>query len=106
MITLHIPVFQAGIADIVGSALEDKIGAEVEVKRVNLGFLNRIVVDELVVFDKNKERMLRVPRLSAKIDVIDLMQGKINLSSAQIFGLDANIWSVTDDGRMMRHAAP
>lgn len=92
MITLHIPVFQAGIADIVGSALEDKIGAEVEVKRVNLGFLNRIVVDELVVFDKNKERMLRVPRLSAKIDVIDLMQGKINLSSAQIFGLDANIY--------------
>lgn len=92
MITLHIPVFQAGIADIVGSALEDKIGAEVEIKRVNLGFLNRIVVDELVVFDKNKERMLRVPRLSAKIDVIDLMQGKINLSSAQLFGLDANIY--------------
>lgn len=92
MIMLHIPAIQTGIAGIVGSELEKTIGSKVEVKRVDLGFLNRIVVDELVVFDQNRERMLRVPRLSVKIDLLEAIQGKINLSSAQLFGLDANIY--------------
>lgn len=92
MTLLHIPVIQTGIARIVGSELSGKIGSKVDVKRVDLGFLNRIVIDELTVIDQKNERLLRLPRLSAKIDVIDLMQGKINLSSVQIFGLDANIY--------------
>ena len=92
MTLLHIPVIQTGIARLVGSELSEKIGSKVDIKRVDLGFLNRIVIDELTVIDQKKERLMRLPRLSAKIDVIDLMQGKINLSSVQIFGLDANIY--------------
>ena len=98
MTMLHIPVIQTGIAGLVSSGLSEKVGAQVTLKRVDLGFLNRIVIDEMSVLDLNKERLLRLPRLSAKIDVIDLIQGKINLSSVQIFGLDANIYKNSPEG--------
>ena len=70
----------------------ETIGTRVEIESVNLGFLNRVIVDGFEVYDKNKERLLKSSRVSAKIDLIDLMNGKINLTSAQIFGLDANIY--------------
>ncbi len=93
MVAIHLPSVQAFIADGLKEKIEDVIGTRVEIERVNLGFLNRVIVDGFEVYDHNKERLLKTTRVSAKIDLIDLiMSGKINLTSAQLFGLDANIY--------------
>ena len=92
MAVIHLPSVQAFIASELKEEIEERIGTRVEIESVKLGFLNRIIVDGFEVYDQNKERLLKSSRVSAKIDLIDLMNGKINLTSAQIFGLDANIY--------------
>lgn len=97
MAVVHLPSVQAFIADTLKEKIEETIGSRVEIERVNLGFLNRVVVDGFEVYDQNKERLLKSSRVSVKIDLIDLMSGKINLTSAQLFGLDANIYKNKPD---------
>ena len=92
MVAINLPSVQALIASGLKEKIEETIGTRVEIERVNLGFLNRVIVDGFVVYDQNKERLLKSSRVSAKIDLIDLINGKINLTSAQLFGLDANIY--------------
>ena len=100
MAVIHLPSVQAFIASGLKEKIEERIGARVEIEKVNLGFLNRIIVDGFEVYDQNKERFLKSSRVSVKIDLIDLMSGKINLTSAQIFGLVANIYKKTPNDKL------
>ena len=92
MVMLHLPSVQAFIASGLKEKIGERIGSRVEIEKVDLGFLNRLIVDGFEVYDQNNERFLKSSRVSVKIDLIDLMSGKINLTSAQLFGLDANIY--------------
>lgn len=100
MAVIHLPSVQAFIASGLKEKIEERIGTRVEIEKVNLGFLNRIIVDGFEVYDQNKERFLKSSRVSVKIDLIDLMSGKINLTSAQLFGLDANIYKNTPNDKL------
>ena len=97
MAIIHLPSVQAFIASELKEEIEERIGTRVEIESVNFGFLNRVIVDGFEVYDQNKERLLKSSRISVKIDLIDIMSGKINLTSAQIFGLDANIYKNNPD---------
>jgi len=89
----HIPAFQSAIGNMVENALENKFGTKVEVGHVDLGFLNRLIIDDFQMYDQQNKPMLKSSRLSVKINPYELItQGKINISSAQLFGLDANLY--------------
>ena len=82
----HLPAAQRRIGSIVAHAVEEKLGTRVSLGRVDLGFLNRVIIDDLLIYDQQKKEMVRVARLSAKIDIAPLIEGKISISSAQLFG--------------------
>ena len=93
MVLLHVPVVQELAGSQVGNALGKKLGTSVQIGRVDLGFLNRIVVDDVLIYDQANKKMLQASRLSAKIDLLPLLSlGKVNISSAQIFGLKADLY--------------
>lgn len=92
MISLQIPAVQHFIGNRVENTLSKKLGTNVSVGKVSLGFLNRLVIDDVVIKDQQNKDMLNASRLSAKLDVIELLSGNIDISSAQIFGLDANLY--------------
>jgi len=94
---LNIPAVQKNIGSKVSEALAEKIGTEVKVGSVDLGMLNRIIIDDVLIKDQNQEEMLRAPRLSVKVRIRDLITGKITISSAQLFGLKANLYKKTAD---------
>lgn len=96
-ILIRIPAIQQSIAEAVSSAVEKKLATKVEINRVNLGFFNRIIVDDFLLYDQQGKKMLKAGRLSAKIDLLDLLNGKISISSAQIFGLDAKLYLNNSD---------
>ena len=100
MVMLHLPSVQAFIASGLKEKIAERIGSRVEIEKVDLGFLNRLIVDGFEVYDQNNERFLKSSRVSVKIDLIDLMSGKINLTSAQLFGLDANIYKKTPNDKL------
>ena len=83
----HIPAAQRQIGSFVAGMVEEKLGARVKVGRVNPGFLNRIIIEDLTIWDQQQKEMVRIARLSAKIDIAPLItDGKISISSAQLFG--------------------
>lgn len=87
VVLLHIPTVQRFSAHEVSKALSEKLGTQVKVGNLNLCFLNRIIIDNVLIKDQHKEEMLTCHRISAKIDVLPLLNGRISISSAQIFGM-------------------
>ncbi len=92
IILLHIPAIQNFTGAEVASALSKKLGTKVEVGRVDLGFLNRVVIDDVRIYDQQHKKMLCATRMSATIDIIPLFSGKVSVSSAQLFGLNADFY--------------
>ena len=92
MIAINLPIVQEYLGNKVAAALEQKIGARVSVGRIDMGFLNRIIIDDILVYDQQQKEMLRAGRLTAKVDLVSLTQGKIAISSAQIFGVRAILY--------------
>ena len=92
VVLLNIPAVQAFVgsqtANFIGNALDTKVS----IGRIDLGLLNRVIIDNVRIDDQANKKLLTATRLSAKISFTDLVKGGITISSAQIFGLDANIY--------------
>lgn len=93
IILIHIPFIQTWIGERISSALEAKLNTQVSVGRVDLGFLNRIVIDDVEIYDQATKKMIVASRLAAKVDYYQLLKnGCIYVSSAQIFGFKGNFY--------------
>ena len=95
IVLMHLPSVQTFLGKEVAEALADKFCTKVEVGKVNLGFFNRIIIDDVMMYDQQGDSLIYASRLSAKIDYMAATQGKISVSSAQIFGLRANLYRQT-----------
>lgn len=95
IVLTHIPPVQRFLGLEVSGVIGRKIGARIEIGRVDFGFLNRLIIDDVLIYDQSGKPMLRATRLSAKFDIVPLMQKKVHLSSMQLFGLDANLYRMT-----------
>ena len=82
----YIPQTQNYIGRKVAGAIADKLGTQVSIGRVDLGFFNRIIIDDVKILDQQQKEMLRVGRLSVRMELWPLIDGKISISSAQLFG--------------------
>ncbi len=95
VVLLHVPPMQRFIGGQTASALASKLGTRVEVGNVNLGFFNRLIVDDICIYDQQGDSMVYAARASVKVDYLPLTQGRISISSAQLFGLRANLYRQT-----------
>ena len=95
IILLHIPTVQGFIGNEVSDALAKKLGTKVAIGRVDLGFLNRLIIDDVSIQDQTGGMMLEAKRISAKFDILPLTQGRIQISSTQLFGLKAFLYQQT-----------
>ena len=89
IILTHIPAFQSFLGAQVASALGQKLGTHVSIGRVDIGFLNRLIIDDVCIEDQQRKEMLKAARLSVKLDILPLTEGKISISTAQLFGAHA-----------------
>ena len=78
---LHIPFIQNAIGECVSGVLSEKLGTKVSVGRVDLGFINRIIIDDSQMLDQQKKQMLNVSRISVKINLLALANGQIEITS-------------------------
>ncbi|MCR5131190.1 MAG: translocation/assembly module TamB domain-containing protein [Prevotella sp.] len=97
VVLLHVPTVQQFVGDKTAQVVVDKLGTDVKVGRVNLGFLNRIIIDDVQIKDQQGNPMLNAARLSAKLDMLALTQGRIVITSAQLFGLRAALYQTAPD---------
>ena len=96
-VLLHIPAVQRHIGQRTAQLISDKLGTEVNVGKVDLGLLNRVIIDDVEIYDQQGEKMFTATRLSAKVGLGPLLRGKVSVSSAQIFGMHATLYKDSAD---------
>jgi len=52
VILLHIPAVKGFIGQEASHVLAEKLGTKVEIGKVDLGFLNRLIIDDIMVYDQ------------------------------------------------------
>jgi hypothetical protein len=96
IILIHVPSVQRMLGREVASAVSHKIGSRVQVGRVDLGFFNRMILDDVLIYDQQGKQMLSIVRMSAKLDIgAFLSNGEINISSAQLFTFHGTFYKNT-----------
>lgn len=96
-VLLRVPSIQSMIGAEVSRALEEKLGTKVNIGKVDIGMLNRITIDGLLIYDQERQKMLQASRVSAKIELIPLTEGRISISSAQLFGLNLALYKKNEE---------
>ena len=91
VILLNIPYVQQKTTLLVAKELSTLLKTEVSIGKVNIGLLNRIIVDDLLLNDQSGKELLRVSRLSAKFNMLSLLRGQISIGSVQLFGFNINL---------------
>ena len=92
---LNAPVVQQRMSVFVSSELSQMLGAELRMGRIDMGMLNRIIINDLLLYDRSGHEMLKAARLSAKFDILPLFKGKISISNIQLFGFDIHLEKAT-----------
>jgi hypothetical protein len=94
-LALNIPLVQRRLSHLVAHELSQALGAPVTIGSLNIGMMNRIVADNLLLRDRQGKEMVRVTRLSAKFDLWSLVRGKVSISSVQLFGFNFQLERAT-----------
>lgn len=90
-IAMHIPAVQRWAGSTVAELVSKKIGARVEIGRVDVGLFNRVIIDRVRIDDQQGRQLLTVARMAANVGLTDLAAGRIRVSSAQLFGPRFNL---------------
>ena len=82
----RLPVTQRFLGDKVSGFASELLGTQVSIGRVDIGVPSRLILDDLVILDQCQQEMVRAARVSVKMDIVPLLEGKVAISSAQLFG--------------------
>ena len=96
-ILLHIPAIQKRGVDAACSALKEYLGTDVQIGSVSWRFPTRLMLDDILVYDRQDTLMLKVSRAAAKIEVIPLLKKRIRIRNAQLFGANARLFKPSPD---------
>ncbi len=97
ILLLHIPAMQRTFAEWVSRALSQHLDTEVSIGRINPGLLNRVIIDDILIFDRQGEEMIRAPRGTAKFQWAPLFEGKVIVNSVQLFGARIHLYRKRPD---------
>ena len=76
---------------LVAQELSSVLGSRLTVGQINIGLLNRIIIDDLILNDQSGKELLKIGRLSAKFEILPLFNGKISIGNVQLFSFNANL---------------
>lgn len=93
----HIPAVQRWIGGTLAEAVAERLGTNVEMERVDIGWFNRVIIDGVSIDDLHGRRLMRASRMSVKVDLAPTISyltggdGRLSVSSAQLFGVQCDI---------------
>ncbi len=93
----NIPIMQQWGARNISQLLADKLQTQVHIERVRIGIFNRIIIDGIRLYDQQDSLMLNVSRVAAKFEPLALLERKIRIDNAQLFGTHATLYKNTAD---------
>lgn len=91
IVLLNIPNVQRAMSAFIAKELSEVLHTNLKIGKINIGLLNRIIIDDVLLDDQSGKEMLKVSRLSAKFDILPFFKGKISISSVQLFGFNIDL---------------
>ncbi|MBR2229295.1 MAG: translocation/assembly module TamB [Prevotella sp.] len=95
----RLPVTQRFLGDKVSGVASDLLGTQVSVGRVDLGLPSRLILDDLVIHDQQQKEMIRAARVSVNMDILPMLEGKVAINSAQLFGARLRLYKPNADAQ-------
>ncbi len=97
VLLFSLPFMQSALANWTADALSDQLHAKVEIGSINLGFLNRVIVNDMTIYEPSGKQMAKVARMSASLNLFSLLSGNVDIGTAQLFGTKATLYKKTPD---------
>lgn len=91
LLFLNLPFIQKELSAVASRELRNLFQTEVSIGNIDMGLLNRIILQDVLLKDREHNEMLRVERLSATFDFVPLLKGKIRIGSVQLLGMKAQL---------------
>lgn len=95
LMALNVPYIQTRLTRLASYELGKVFHTQVQVGSLDMGLLNQVVLQDVVIHDQQQQEMLRISRLSAKLQLMPLFKGKISISSVQLYGFHINAYRNT-----------
>ena len=90
-IAIQDPIIQKFAVRFAGGYLSEKTGADIKVGRLAITPDFRIFIDDVVVKDLKKNDLAKIGELRTKINIGDLLEGKIHLEDVELRNTEANL---------------
>lgn len=87
-----IPTVQSWAAEVVSNSLTEFLGTKVEIGNVSPGLFNRLIIDNVKIYDKQDSLMLSAARIAAKIRTLPLIEKKVHIDNAQLIGANISLY--------------
>lgn len=97
VLLFSLPFMQSALASWTANILSQQLKSKVEIGSINLGFLNRVIVNDMTLYEPDGKQMATIARMSATIDLLALLSGQVNIGTAQLFGAKATLYKETPD---------
>ena len=91
-VSLRIPAVQRYAASKLSATLSSRLGTRVTIGRIDVGLPARFIADDVFIEDQQHKPLLRAARLTMKIDLLPLADGRISIASAQLFSAHARLY--------------
>ena len=94
---MYMPFIQEKVGSIVSSVLKETWDWDIKIDKVRIGLGNRIIIDGIELKDKQDSTIVNASRLAAKIDLLPLLEGRVSIANAQLFGTSINLYQQTPE---------
>ena len=99
LLAMHLPKVQEWAGTYASSAVQNLWGWDINIGRIKIGLWNRVIVDNIHLKDKNDSTMLHASRIAAKLDIAPLLNGRISIANAQVFGTKIKLYQESEDSK-------
>ncbi|MCH5175506.1 MAG: translocation/assembly module TamB domain-containing protein [Prevotellaceae bacterium] len=92
VLLFSLPVMQNTLAGWTANVLSKQIKSKVDIGSINIGLLNRVIVNDVVIYEPSGKQFASIARVSANVNPSLLLADKISIGTAQLFGVKAQLY--------------
>ncbi len=94
---MNIPYVQRKVTEATASELSARLGVPVHIDRIDIAWLNRLVLEGVYLEDETGHTLFEANHLSASFKIWPLLRGKIVFTTTRMFGFSLNLQKATPE---------
>ena len=94
LLAVSLPAVQRYLGRQASGLIGNKLGTEVNISLMRIGLFNHVTLDSVRINDQQGKAILTAGRIAATMDLLPLVEGRISISTAQLFGAHATLYQL------------